>query len=141
MRRPTFARAMESILASLRFQTDFHLASAAAIAVKSLANPNTPPDESTTRYIAELLRLAHLRQRFPTLPDSPAPEDEPEEKQPQITEREWVYQINGEKGLKAYDEFIALKAQYNQEQEHAQAQAQNQRPPPPTDNGPLTTDT
>ena len=96
MRRPTFARAMESILAALRFQTDFHLASAAAIAAKSLANPNAPPDETTTKYIAQLLRLAHLRQRFPILTTAAA---EPKEKE--LTEREQVYLSGGEDAVKA----------------------------------------
>ena len=108
MRRPTFARAMESILATLRFQTDFHLAAAAALAARSLAkpaNPDSPPDDSTTRYIAQLLRLAHLRQRFPTLPA--AAQAEPEEKE--LTEREKVYLSGGEDAVEAFDELVRLR--------------------------------
>src|SRR5687768_3987570 len=90
MRRPTFARAMESVLAALRFQTDFHLAAAAALAAQSLANPASPPEEKTTRYIAQLLRLSHLRQRFPTLPNMKPSDEEPKP----MSEREFVRTIS-----------------------------------------------
>jgi hypothetical protein len=112
LRRPAFARALDTVLAALRFQTDFHLASAAAIAARALSDPNSPPDEQTTKRIAELLRLAHLRQRFPTLARPNAPGDD---KAQVISERQQVYQYGGEDAVKAYDELCALHDQQDQQ--------------------------
>jgi hypothetical protein len=65
LRRPAFATALRSLRDALRTQADFHLASAAAQAVQGLATqPELAPQDF--RRLAELLRLAHQRQRFPT---------------------------------------------------------------------------
>jgi hypothetical protein len=46
--------------------------------------------------------------------------------QPPMTEREWVYSINGEQGVKAYDQLVAIKRQL--------AQSQTDQPPPQSPN-------
>jgi hypothetical protein len=60
LRRPAFAAALKSLRNTFRFQVDFHLASAAAHAAQQL----TQHSELSTQHCS-LLRLAHLRQRFP----------------------------------------------------------------------------
>ena len=70
LRRPGFLRALNSILDTLRFQSDFHLANAATHASAQLLAPpnespdNPPPDLASFKPLESILRLAHLRQRF-----------------------------------------------------------------------------
>ena len=73
LRRPTFARALQSLLAALRFQSDFQLASAATRAANRIAASSANDPDATIQDLERLLRLAHLRQRFPAPPDAPAP--------------------------------------------------------------------
>src|SRR5688572_11347353 len=129
--RPHFRKTLQSTLAALRFQTDLHLAIAACQTARQIAfnsaAPNapapTPPDPN------QLLRLHHLRQRFPAA-GTPRKED-PEEPQP-LSEREWVRSMSGDEGVKAYDELVAMrKARWAREKEEAKAKAQataNARP-------------
>ena len=138
MRRPTFAKTVDSRLQAVRLQTDCHLAFAACQAARQAAqtcaapaSPDPaaqpkPPDPN------QLFRLHHLRQRFPANPTSAGTNGksqnlEPAEPEPPaLTEREWVYQINGQKGLEAYDQFIADKEEYKRAQAQAQSQSQDQ---------------
>jgi hypothetical protein len=68
LRRPAFRRALQSVQDVLAFQADFHLTVAATHAARKLiatddaASPLTHQD---VRQLTQLLRLAHLRQRFP----------------------------------------------------------------------------
>jgi hypothetical protein len=73
LRRPAFRTALHSLRETLRFQVDFHLALTAAQAAQKFTNPPHGSGLSTHDF-EKLLRLAHLRQRFPTEPklDSPA---------------------------------------------------------------------
>ena len=80
LRRPSFRRAADSLLSSLRFRADFHLSTAAAGAVQSLAHSAASPgpqqlDAPDLSPLYRLLRLAHLRQRFS--PSGEAPSDPP----------------------------------------------------------------
>jgi hypothetical protein len=70
LRKPAFRRALQSVQSALRLQTDFLVVSTAANAARSLDSPQASP------HLANLLRLAHLRQRFPA--DAPPPEPAPE---------------------------------------------------------------
>src|SRR5258706_724129 len=75
LKKESFRKALASIRDALRFQADPHVATAAAQAAKSLqaALPAAAPldldaaAQLTTQLkaITDLLRLAHLRQRFP----------------------------------------------------------------------------
>ncbi|MCW3005270.1 MAG: hypothetical protein JWQ20_4568 [Conexibacter sp.] len=66
LRRPAFVTALNSLREALRFQVDFHLAAAAAQAAQRLTTPGESPLTTLDlRRLSELLRLAHLRQRFP----------------------------------------------------------------------------
>ena len=69
LRRPRFRAALNSVQLSIRFQTDFHIASAATSAARNLDNAETAP---TPKQLENILRLAHLRQRF----NATAPEPE-----------------------------------------------------------------
>jgi len=60
LRRPAFLAALNSLHQTLRFQVDFHLATAAARAAAAF----TAQPELTTQDLSRLLRLAHLRDRF-----------------------------------------------------------------------------
>jgi hypothetical protein len=60
LRRPAFLTALNSLHQTLRFQVDFHLATAAARAAAAF----TAQPEFTTQDLSRLLRLAHLRERF-----------------------------------------------------------------------------
>jgi hypothetical protein len=67
LRRRAFRVALRSLRDTHRFQTDFHLAAAAsAAALKLAATPNSALSPDDLKSIAQLLRLAHLRERFPT---------------------------------------------------------------------------
>lgn len=75
LRRPAFKRALDSLLQTLRFQSDFQLAALSAKATSAYATPastdNAPQDSGlTTQDFSKLLRLAHLRQRFTTEKDN-----------------------------------------------------------------------
>jgi hypothetical protein len=60
LRRPAFLTALNSLHQTLRFQIDFHLATAAARAAAAF----TAQPQLTTQDFNRLLRLAHLRERF-----------------------------------------------------------------------------
>src|SRR5689334_6790628 len=69
LRKPAFKTALDSLRETLRFQADFQLALGASQAVQELRSPASAtftPDEMKKRL--DLLRHAHLRQRFPTEP-------------------------------------------------------------------------
>jgi len=61
LRKPAFRRALATIQETLRFQSDFQLASAATTAARKLL---TDDAALTTHDLGRLLRLAHLRQRY-----------------------------------------------------------------------------
>ncbi|HEY7119391.1 MAG TPA: hypothetical protein VH475_22560 [Tepidisphaeraceae bacterium] len=68
LRRPAFRRALQSVQDVLSFQADFHLTVAATDAARKLiaADPASPAlNHQDVRQLTQLLRLAHLRQRFP----------------------------------------------------------------------------
>jgi len=77
LRKPAFKRALHSVQESLRFQADFHLASAASLSIRKVLADQTPinPQDSS-----RLLRLCHVRQRFG--PSAPLPALPPAEKEP-----------------------------------------------------------
>src|SRR5438477_10841351 len=81
LRKPGFHRAFLDLRTAIRAAADFHLAAASAQAAHRLAqaqdpaNPAATTNEWTARDYLGALRLAHLRQRFPTdppLPPAPA---------------------------------------------------------------------
>ncbi|MFI5381408.1 MAG: hypothetical protein ACHRHE_19090 [Tepidisphaerales bacterium] len=78
LRRPAFVRAIASVRDALRFQADFHLASAATAASATLAGPNPPESTPEVHRLSNLLRLAHLRDRFASqsAPTATAPESD-----------------------------------------------------------------
>src|SRR6266704_1696869 len=61
LRKPRFRAPLHSIQLCTRFQTDFHIASAATSAARNLDNPDSP---ATAKQLENILRLSHLRQRF-----------------------------------------------------------------------------
>jgi hypothetical protein len=71
LRRPAFQRALVSLRKVLQFRAEFHLAAAAANAAQSLHATPTQDSELSTqdsrchKRLIDLLRLSHLRQRFP----------------------------------------------------------------------------
>jgi hypothetical protein len=69
LRRPEFRAALRSVRDTIRYQTDFQLVTAAGQATQLLA---ADPAASDVARLAALLRLAHLRQRFPADPAEPA---------------------------------------------------------------------
>jgi hypothetical protein len=77
LRKPGFHRAFLDLRTAIRATADFHLAAASAQAAHRLAqvqdpaNPNQTKSEWTARDYLNALRLAHLRQRFPTDPPTP----------------------------------------------------------------------
>jgi hypothetical protein len=83
LKKESFRKALASIRDALRFQADLHVATAAAQAAKNLqaALPTASPldldaaAQLTTQLkaITDLLRLAHLRQRFPA--DAPSADE------------------------------------------------------------------
>jgi hypothetical protein len=132
--RAHFRKTLQSTLAALRFQTDLHLALAACQTARQIASapaaPPTPPDAT------QLLRLHHLRQRFPAARDlaDTEPTDPKDPKDPndpsQLTEREWVRSMNGDEAVKAYDELVAMrKERWAREKAEAKARAQAQAQP------------
>jgi hypothetical protein len=77
LRRPGFHRAFLDLRTAIRMQADFHLAATSATAAHRLAQRATASQDSglSTQDYLHALRLAHLRQRFPTdppLPPAPA---------------------------------------------------------------------
>lgn len=85
LRRPAFKRALDSLLQTLRFQSDFQLAALSAQATSAYATPSPTNGRArfsernddasqdsalTTQDFSKLLRLAHLRQRFTTEKDN-----------------------------------------------------------------------
>jgi hypothetical protein len=88
LRRPTFRAAMRSLLGVMRFQTDFQLASAAATASHCLHMNMCSGDPDTLRErnkgLSDLLKLAHVRERFSRLTHKPVDpfDDEDEENEP-----------------------------------------------------------
>ena len=146
--RPHFRKTLQSTLAALHFQTDLHLAMAACQTARQIAaRPLTQDSALGTQDSSLLLRLHHLRQRFPAArgsADTKADEPEP------LSEREWVRSMSGDEGVKAYDELVAMrKARWAREKEEAKAKAQataNARPiaqtapPSPADSQANTSD-
>jgi hypothetical protein len=119
LRRPAFRSALESILAALRYQTDFHLAVAACHTARMIADGATLGEiENTPPKPDQLLRLHHLRQRFPASPaptpqNTDAAQNEPTETpKSQLSEREWVRSLNGDKAVESYDRLVELRKKY-----------------------------
>jgi hypothetical protein len=138
LRRPRFARALESILAAVRYQTDLHLAHAACNTAKHIAHaaaspPATKDQPPGSKDLAPLLlRLHHLRQRFPAHPaQNGKPDDDSTEKV--ISEREFVRSISGDEGVHAYDELVAMRKERAERERREPEQAQSPKPPPATD--------
>jgi hypothetical protein len=74
LRKPAFKAALDSIRETLRFHADFQLTIGASQAAQSLRAPDhtaLTPDER--KKFSDLLRHAHLRQRFPTEPRLASP--------------------------------------------------------------------
>ena len=70
LRQPRFRAALNSLCETLRFKADFHLTLRAAQAAQSLGTQDSP---LTTRDSDRILRLAHMRQRFPAEPNLASP--------------------------------------------------------------------
>jgi hypothetical protein len=68
LRRPAFVAALDSLRAACQYEVDFNLATAATCASQLLA---IDPAADDVKRLAELLRLAHLRHRFPAAHDAP----------------------------------------------------------------------
>jgi hypothetical protein len=67
LRRPAFLSALADLREVLRFRTDFHLTLAASQAAEQLQSPPTGGsalDPQDHKRLLNLLRLAHVRQRF-----------------------------------------------------------------------------
>src|SRR5437870_4335310 len=68
LRKPGFRAALRSLMGVMRFQADFQLASAAASASHYLQSSVFDSDHKEGRgemkVLADLLKLAHLRERF-----------------------------------------------------------------------------
>jgi hypothetical protein len=84
LKKASFRKDLAAIRDALRFQADLHVATAAAHAAKSLqASLGPAPIDADTgatlatqlKAITDLLRLAHLRQRFPADADPDAHAD------------------------------------------------------------------
>jgi hypothetical protein len=175
LRRPRFAKALQSLLDAIRYQTDLHLAHAACNTAKQLAQatacpepvegpapnssngpapnssngpapnssngpaPNSSKGQNTAlnpQHLSLLLRLHHLRQRFPAHPaHNGKPRDDDDDGQNVISEREFIRSISGDEGVKDYDELVAMRrARAERERrEREQAQSQTPRPPPTAD--------
>jgi hypothetical protein len=141
LKSPAFRSNLETLLAALRFQTDLHLALAACHTARQITTvpgiPATPPDPN------QLLRLHHLRQRFPaacgladTKPSDSKPDSDHATKPPVETERQWVERINGKEGVQAYDRLVELWEEHdrNPDQHHTAPStpaSQNAHPPSP----------
>ena len=87
LRRPTFRAAMRSLLGVIRFQSDFQLASAAASASHYLHRSVCCGDHESSRVemkaFADLLKLAHVRERFARMSNAPVdPFDDEDEVAP-----------------------------------------------------------
>ena len=67
LRKPGFRAALRSLQETLHFHADFHLAMRAAHAAQNLG---TQDSGLSIQDLTHLLRLSHLRQRFPTQPGS-----------------------------------------------------------------------
>ena len=76
LRRPTFVAALQSVQNALRYQADFQLLSAAAAAAHMLHTSVTAGDhelqKQQVKAMSDLLKLAHLRERF--APPMPKPQ-------------------------------------------------------------------
>jgi len=102
LRKPRFRSALNSVQLSIRFQTDFHIASAATSAARNLDHPDNP---ASAKQLENILRIAHLRQRF----NATAPE--PEFKKPE-SHNDWLKKLPPARRL-TEQEFHALALQRN----------------------------
>ena len=114
LRRPTFARALQSLLAALRFQSDFQLASAATHAANRIASSSAQHPDATIQDLERLLRLAHLRQRVPAAPDvAPSPtranKDDSDPDNPPEPDGPYYDILNTPDRLKAYMQLCHLQ--------------------------------
>jgi hypothetical protein len=79
LRRPRFVAAMRSVRAALRYQSDFQLLSAAATASHYLHTSVLTGDHESARVemkaFADLMKLAHVRERFAKPEPAPTPSD------------------------------------------------------------------
>jgi hypothetical protein len=76
LRRPRFRQALHSVQDTLRFQADFHLATAATKAAQRF---ETQDSELSTLDLNRILRLSHVRQRFTPTHEQTAPPDADEQ--------------------------------------------------------------
>jgi hypothetical protein len=111
LKQPAFRDALAAIRDALRFQADIHVATAAAQAAKNLqaalpaaaaANNALDPDcaaqlTAQLKAITNLLRLAHLRQRFPS---DPQPAAQATDDRPAHSPRERDYGPEGNRVLR-----------------------------------------
>jgi hypothetical protein len=65
LRRPAFQQALISLRKVLQFRAEFHLAAAAANAAHTLHSTAPTQESQSHKRLIDLLRLSHLRQRFP----------------------------------------------------------------------------
>jgi hypothetical protein len=109
LRRPAFLTALNSLHQTLRFQVDFHLATAAARAAAAF----TAQPELTTQDLSRLLRLAHLRDRFAsTTPPSFATPATFKQRQ-EIEELEGqIQEIRDERAAGGTDDDTELEAEF-----------------------------
>jgi hypothetical protein len=69
LRHDAFRRALDTLRDTLQFQADFQIARAASLAATRLAAAGDSAGDLSSadlKKLAELLRIAHLRHRFPT---------------------------------------------------------------------------
>jgi hypothetical protein len=64
LRKPAFRTALDSLREALRFHADFQLTIGASRAAQTLGAPQQSAED--VKKLSELLRHAHLRQRFPS---------------------------------------------------------------------------
>ena len=76
LKKPSFRAALAQIREAYRSQVEMHLASAAARCALNVAQNQIENQNSKIENNLELLRLYHLRQRFP-IPDPPPPPPPP----------------------------------------------------------------
>jgi hypothetical protein len=65
LRRPAFQQALISLRKVLQFRAEFHLAAAAANAAHTLHSTAPTQESQSHKRLIDLLRLSHLRLRFP----------------------------------------------------------------------------
>jgi hypothetical protein len=111
-----FKKALTATRDAIRLQTDFHLASAASSAARALQTTITPATSAdldptaladlyrTLKSLTDLLRLAHLRERFTT--ERPRPAAAPPKREHNILGNEENRRILAGKGMNYYEKCL-----------------------------------